>query len=323
MPVNQPSPASLPLIVYICSAARCGSTLTDMFIGGHPDVASLGELNFLGKAIAMGEDCSCGARVRDCSSWGEVFAELRRQKGIDPLTHPYLFNLWDARAYNLIDHTRQTRTWLIGMRLRRIWMEAREHLPPPLRDACPIPPSLAASLQHKVWLLQTISALWGKCVVVDSSKNAIEAVQLYLRHPDRVRLVLLTRDGRGVYLSRRSSGFGRRESVRGWLNYYRRFVPLIERHVQKDHVFRLRYEDFANAPADYGRRLCEFIGVKFKPDMLDLGGAVRHMVNGNDTRFAPKKGIQLDERWRRELVGEELEYFERMGGAMNRRLGYV
>ena len=44
-------------VLYICSAARCGSTLTDMFIGGHSQATSLGEINFLGRAIGLNEEC--------------------------------------------------------------------------------------------------------------------------------------------------------------------------------------------------------------------------------------------------------------------------
>jgi hypothetical protein len=40
-------------ILYVCSAARCGSTLTDMFLGGHPQVASTGELSLIGKTLAQ------------------------------------------------------------------------------------------------------------------------------------------------------------------------------------------------------------------------------------------------------------------------------
>lgn len=37
-------------VIYVCAAAHSGSTLSDMFLGGHSQIASLGELSFLGKA---------------------------------------------------------------------------------------------------------------------------------------------------------------------------------------------------------------------------------------------------------------------------------
>jgi hypothetical protein len=126
-----------------------------------------------------------------------------------------------------------------------------------------------------------------------------------------------------VYLSQKRGGRNNARSLAGWRNYYRRALPLVEQHVPAHALFRLRYEDLAQNPEATGRRLCEFAGLAFEPAMLDLSLATRHMVNGNDTRFAPAKGFRLDERWRSELTVEDLEYFERYGGgSMNRRLGY-
>ena len=56
-------------VLYICSAARSGSTLTDMFIGGHSQTASLGEINLLVNAISLNADCSCGDKLSACMQW--------------------------------------------------------------------------------------------------------------------------------------------------------------------------------------------------------------------------------------------------------------
>jgi hypothetical protein len=309
--------------LYICSASRSGSTLTDMLLGGHPDVASLGEVNFLGKAIALGEGCSCNEKVCDCPAWSMVYERIREGQGIDMLANPYAFRLWDARAVNKIDPTHQTRSRLLGILARKVWLETRERLPQELRRNVPLPGRLEKALSNKSVLYQTILDTWSKSLVVDSSKNAWEVVELYRRWPDRVKVVLLSRDGRGVYLSRRKGGRDPHASVRGWVHYYRRALPLLEASLPSDALYRLRYEDLAADPEHTMRALCDFAGLPYAAEMLDLPHAVRHMVNGNDTRFAPQKGIRLDERWRNELTSEDLGYFTRHGGAaMNRRLGY-
>ncbi|MGH8547530.1 MAG: sulfotransferase [Methylococcales bacterium] len=314
--------AAGPRLVYICSAARSGSTVTDMFLGGHPAAASLGEINFLGKAIRLGQDCTCGVEVRDCPNWRKVFDLLQNDTGIDLLARPYGLRLWDARAVHVIDYAYQTRTRLVTIFLRKAWMEARDRLPAPLRRHCTIPPAFDVALANKMRLTEAIARCWNKTIVLDSSKNAREAVELYRLWPDKVRVILLTRDGRGVYLSQRKSARSRAESVRGWLHYYRRAMPRLEKHVATEALFRLRYEDLASGPEETGRNLCRFMGVDFDPILLELARGERHMVAGNDTRFAAQKWIRLDERWRSELVGDELAFFERMGGEMNRRLGY-
>jgi Sulfotransferase family len=307
-------------VLYVCSAARCGSTLTDMFLGGHPKAASLGEANFLAKAIRLGEKCSCGATVRDCGHWQAVYERLANW-GFD-LQDPYRFRLWDAVAWNNVDENYQTRVFLAAVRARGAWMRLRDLVPTSLRNLCPIPPTYNEALVNKVRLYEAVSAAWGKELIVDSSKHVREAVELFRRHPDAVRILLLTRDGRGVYLSRRSTGRDREESVRGWLTYYTRALDLLDRNVPPQARMQLKYEDIAGDPERAGETLCRFIGLDFQPTMLKLDSVVRHMVNGNATRFRPGKGIALDERWRRDLQPAELTFFEAQGGRMNAVLGY-
>lgn len=309
-------------VLYICSAARSGSTLTDMFIGGHSQAASLGEVNFLSQAISLNAECSCGDKLRVCTQWHKVFDSIISSQGIDLIKDPYGFKLWDAIAVDPIDHRRQTRAYRLAVILRKAWMEGRDTLPYSLRKYFPIPPTLLKALHNKITLYREISRCWEKLVIVDSSKNIREAVELYQRWPDLVKVVLLTRDGRGVYFSRRSSGFSQSESINGWLNYYRRALPLLENYIPQSNLLKIKYENLATKSDEIGRTLCNFINIPFELEMLNLARARRHLVGGNNTRFAPEKEIRLDNRWQTELNGAELDFFIRIGGDMNRRLGY-
>lgn len=312
-----------PTILYICSAARCGSTITDMFLGGHSGVASLGEINFLGKAIKLGEACSCGDPVATCATWQRVYDALLQKTGTDVRNTPYAYRLWDARARVVIDHEHENTLFHARFLMRRAWLGVRDLLPPAMRSVVPIPPAYEKALHNKMQLFQLLADTWDKRVIVDSSKNPWEAIELVSRWPEQVKVILVTRDGRGVYLSRRSSGFDRGVSVREWMKYYRRAAPMLIKRLPQANLLQMRYEDFASDPEKMGRKLCEFAGIDYEPSMLVLDQGERHMANGNDTRFSPQKGIRLDERWREGLKGEELAYFELHGGPVNRMLGYL
>jgi hypothetical protein len=97
---------------------------------------------------------------------------------------------------------------------------------------------------------------------------------------------------------------------------------LLQSQVPPEARMQLRYEDVAGDPKRAGEAICRFIGLEFQDSMLKLDSVVRHMVNGNDTRFRPGKGISLDERWRRDLQPGELAYFNARGARMNAALGY-
>lgn len=315
-------PQTSPTLVYVCSAARSGSTLTDMYLGGHSRVASLGELNFVGKAIRLGQDCTCGSKVKDCAAWNQVYDAWRARHGLDLRLDPYGLRLWDAMASKIVDHEHQTPARRLAVKWRKIQLDARNRLPGMLRHWMPLPSQLRQAVHNKIDLVHTIAAVWDKPVLIDSSKNFREAVELYQAWPEGVKIILLSRDGRGVFLSQRKGGRDRAHSIKGWLKYYRHALPLLEKRVAATAIHRLYYEDLARDPESVGRALCAFIGIEFEPDMLELDKGVRHMVNGNNTRFAPLRGIRLDERWREELVGADLDYFNHHAASMNRRLGY-
>ena len=96
------------MIVLICSAGRSGSTLLDLLIGAHPQGASLGEFSFLGKAIALDQDCSCGQHMSACEPWQDVLATVQNDLGVDLQRTPYAMQQWDAVAGVVIDPAFQT-----------------------------------------------------------------------------------------------------------------------------------------------------------------------------------------------------------------------
>lgn len=311
------------LYCYICSAARSGSTLTDMLLGGHPDAASLGELNFIGKAIAIGEHCSCGHTVSECPEWNKIFLNIQSTRGIDFLEHPYEYRLWDARAAVKQDFNHQTRSFLAAVKVRGAYYDACNLLSTKLRNLLPLPATYNEAIQNKIQLYDTILKSWDKRVIIDSSKNIREAIELYLTAPDRVRIVLLTRDGRGVYCSERTSGFSQAQSLSTWKRYYQRALWLVDKKLPSKSVLRLKYEYLASNPESAARVLCNYLNIDFLPQMLELAAHTRHLVNGNDTRFRANRPIKLDERWRRDLKGEDLSYFSNHDNGLNKRLGYT
>ena len=311
------------LTCFICSAARSGSTLLDMLIGGHPHAVSLGEFSFLGKALALDQDCGCGAKLARCSAWSVILDRVKTERGIDLRETPYAMPQWDTRAATLVDHRQQTKLYLAGAKLRSLLCDLRFTLAAghPLRP--PLSTRLEQGRDNTSYLFETIAETWDKKVLVDSSKNIHKALAMHEHRPQRTRIVFLTRDGRGVFHSRRSSGFSPERSVGAWRRYNERALRLLRRRIAPQDLLQLKYEDLvANVPRELDR-LCAFLEIDFYPAMLDLAAGERHVFNGNDTRFARDQGIRRDERWKSALQAGELAYFMRHAGALNTRLGYA
>lgn len=309
-----------PRIVYICSAGHSGSTLIDLLLGAHSRVFSLGEIEQLPKNVALDTECSCGERVRACPVWQETLRLMSIRRGVDLLEHPYRLRLGYPLAQVVVDRREQTPVY----RLRRKLLLGLYYLR--LRfNAWPLDLLLGEwrrAVANTVELIDTVAALQGADVVVDSSKSYLKALALYRLAPGRVRIVLLTRDGRGVLWSNVRRGVPTCRAVRGWRNQYRRALPLLEKHVSPDHLQRLRYEALVADPAHAVAGLCRFIGVDYEPAMLDFRAHEHHIANGNNVRLGASSEIRADDTWRRRLPPDALASFQRIAGQLNRDLGY-
>ncbi len=76
-------------VIYIAGTSHSGSTLLDLMLNAHPDIAAAGELLKLNRQFKEQADrkralvpCSCGApSLRDCPFWSAVDAHAREASG--------------------------------------------------------------------------------------------------------------------------------------------------------------------------------------------------------------------------------------------------
>jgi hypothetical protein len=171
-------------------------------------------------------------------------------------------------------------------------------------------------------LFEVIRSVSGARIVIDASKDYLKGLALYRLRPSGTRLILLTRDGRGVFYSGLRSGLTRRRALRRWRNYYQNTLPLIASAVPDDHILTVRYEDIAVDTERTLRRICSFLQLDFEPSMLELGTKPAHVANGNGLRLRGDRVVALDHTWHAALTPADRAYFDRHAGALNARLGY-
>jgi hypothetical protein len=307
--------------VYVCAAGHSGSTLLDLVLGSHSQAASLGELIQLPKNIALNTQCTCGEPVRTCKTWSAVIHRLSRKLGVDLLEHPYALQMGYGLASSVVDHEHQTRAYLLRRKLIIGLLHAELRYGRSLNG--PSGRLMAQAVDNTVSVYDAVGDISGVEAVVDSSKSYIKAVSLYLRAPQRTRILLLTRDGRGVMWSNIRRGDSGAAAVRAWSNRYQRALPLLARHVLPEHRMHVRYEDLARDPPATLLRICDHIGLPYEASMLNYRQKVHHIVNGNRMRLSSDSTIRLDEDWRRSLPATDLEYFEKAAGRLNRSFGYA
>ncbi len=312
----------MPAFCLICSAARSGSTLLDRLLGSHSSAVSLGEISFLNKAISLDQICSCGVHVSVCQTWGEILDRISAETGADLRLDPYAMQFWDARASVLVDKQFQTPYYIFLTKIRTLICDIRYKQKPGNKFRFPLPSKLKAGLHNSIYLYNLLADEWNKTVLIDSSKNVHKALAVYEQSSKNTRVIYQTRDGRGVYHSRRSSGFSSHQSASAWHNYNRRASSYLSNNIPAKHLFRLKYEDLVSNPTQVLTNICDFLELEFEDQMLNFADTEHHLVNGNDMRLKQTDDLKLDERWKQEMTDADLTDFNRLTGSMNQKLGY-
>jgi hypothetical protein len=204
--------------------------------------------------------------------------------------------------------------------------------------------SLASIQARNAALVQSVLAVTGADVIVDSSKTGLRLKYL-LRNPSLdVRVIRLIRDGRGVALTYmdpsgfadardptlRGGGIGRENSayvmdMRRAAELWRRSneeAEAVLRTVPPERAIRVRYEDLCRDTDATLARLFEFIGVDSGGRCRDFRNVEQHVV-GNGMRFDTDSSVRLDDRWSSVLSAADLEAFERCAGSLNKAFGYA
>lgn len=188
-------------------------------------------------------------------------------------------------------------------------------------------------------------------VLIDSSKSVGWAQWNGSSRAFRIVYILLLRDLRALAATHmrlyREDIEPATQRTLGRLAAFRSFVA---EQPEADRLL-VRYEDLVARPADKAAELCDRLGLGYEPLMLEYHGVAHHNFGGNPgtnavvtlhhggnaagmlaRADAPNKGyytleglhtgFRLDERWRTSLAAEQLRRFDRIGGEINRELGY-
>ena len=314
-------------LVYILAASHSGSTLLAMLLGAHRDAVSAGEL----KATSLGNTdeykCSCGTLLKECRFWKEVCGCMKK-RGV-------AFTPMDAQTDHRSGGTRYTRRLLSPL-----------HRGPTLEGMRDV--ALACStdwrrrlpeLQRRnLALAESVCAVSGAKMVVDSSKAALRLKYL-LQIPELdVSVVRLVRDGRAVALTYmdpsryagsqdlRANGRGgnRVMSMEAAAHQWRRSneeAEYVLANVDPGRCIEVRYEKYCGDPDGVLCKVFEFLDLDPAEATRDFRAMENHVI-GNMMRMDTTSKVSIDERWRDVLTTEELRKFDRAAGRMNSAYGY-
>ncbi len=189
-------------------------------------------------------------------------------------------------------------------------------------------------------LFESIRAVSGKPVIVDSSKAPIRAFAFAMVPGIDVRMVHLVRDGRGVMASRRKTF---QQDLQAGIEWDHKGHPLwksgirwLSLHLISEWVgtqlgptrtVRLRYEDFVEDPKNALNRISSLIEL----DLTEVAAAastgetmqVGHNIGGNRVRKSESVKVRpVAGEWKNALSTTEQQLSWWLMGWLLRRYGY-
>ncbi|HUE84627.1 MAG TPA: sulfotransferase [Vicinamibacterales bacterium] len=293
---------------------RSGSTVLDAVLGNHPAICGVGELaNLVSYGWLNGEFCSCGDRGNVCRFWTDVRREWCGRVGNQQIIeYPSLQRVFESRgswprlAREGIRRSRRFGTYAVSTRA----------------------------------LFDSIRAVSGRPVVVDSSKSPMRAHALALTGTLDLRVIHLVRDARAVAWSLRKAyrkddragiqkDFRPRLALRTALLWL--FVNMqamwVNRQLFRGRALTVRYEELATRP----RAVLKELGVMLEIDLDELGAAVEqraqitfaHSIAGNRLRMRRRFDLRFDSEWVEHLSERDKMIVWTVTGWLMRRFGYA
>lgn len=142
----------------------------------------------------------------------------------------------------------------------------------------------------------------------------------------RARFIHIVRDGRDVVLSWRKLEMGPENlavGARAWRDHVAQKRLWGKRH--PDRYCEVRYEDLLENPEREVRRICDFSGIEFRPEMLRFHeGEMAQAIANSSTHALLGKPIDASnrEKWRSKMPAEDVAFFEWIAGQELADSGY-
>lgn len=293
-------------ILFINSYQRSGSTLLGMLLDYHPEMTYLGEVRNVHAYLQDNKTDFNGELLGECDFWKAVFAQLPDdpQRLFTKVRNAGRAGNFSVRLANFFDAPLLDK--ILAWSSPRFRRELQAH---------------ANIRKYYDAASQVTDAAW----IVDSSHRTIEAKHHVQAVGHDMKIVFLTRDGRGVVNSvMKRTGERADKAAQQW----KRFILGAKRfhaRVADSQCLTVKYEDLCVDLPKEMDRMTDFLGVgKFDQPVAHKQHA-HHFVGGSSTlrdRRNQALTIRLDEKWRETMSSKDLALFERIAGDVNRSLGY-
>jgi hypothetical protein len=290
------------------------------------------------KATSLGDPtlyrCSCKQPIAHCDFWKTV-GRAMAQRGCPEFDITRAgTSIYEVESY----YVRRLLAPLCRGRFTELLRDCALNLSSAWRS------HLREKSRRNLALVDSILAVTGADIVVDSSKLALRLKYLLRISSLNIKVIRVTRDGRAVALTYmnewrfadamdpalRGGGSGtprpppRRSMAEAATEWKRsnEAADCLTAQLSRSQWTAVRYEELCEAPAATLKRLVSFLGLDPTNLTLDFRATQQHVI-GNGMRLDSSSKVRLDERWKSHLSENDLQVFDKVAGNLNRKYGYI
>ena len=289
-------------LIYIAGDDRSGSTMLDMMLAGHSKISSVGEVHHL-RAYAKKDHqyyksvhellCLCGQDIKDCEFWSNVESALGRKLEELELKPFFLRSNFKGKVFQ-------------GILKKIIWHSLQVF--PKLYNIETVHNLLRGNILAKdsFDLYNAVSCVTGNEYVLDSSKSPLRMRALAYHKPESMKVILLSRDFKGVINSKHKRGIPMLKAAYHW-KWCIRQMELFSLILADNQICRVRYEDLCNNTESEMRKITDFLGLSFEQSILTRNAENVHHLGGSPSKYAGKEApIKIDESYKNKFTENQV-----------------
>lgn len=261
-------------LIYLMGAGRSGTTALATFLGGHPDIETIGEMHQFFDHLEQNKTCSCGKQLTNCSYWSQI---------IEKLPQNYIEN---------------------ASELNEICKEFEYHssIPKHIWGVNNTRFLKYSEIQNIIFsvLKESINSSY----YLDSAKYIGRHLSLRKNRNISVKTIYVIRDVRGVINSFNKKVQSSRHPLSAVFYYVlvNLTAECIYQFSAKDTILKIRYEDFIKQPEKTLKEIGNFLNLdmKYVSEAINQNQAfsIGHIIGGNRLRKNGKIKLNPDISWK-------------------------
>jgi hypothetical protein len=272
-------------VIYIISDRRSGSTLLENMLSKSEEIISVGELAMIkghidkqGPGIFWNWNCSCGKPVLECEFWSKVLANIYNENFQTKTKWPF-------------KSSKITRaTFFPRSACKTLWKFINTQ-------------TNYTTINILDEIYKSVSEVSSKKIIVDSSKDPMQALAVSKCKNADTKFIWLTRDVRAITVSKLKRAKANKSSDKGGLRtlystlFFKKLCATALSCLKNHTTLKISYEALAANPQQELNHICKHFGLQnFEaPSYMELMND--HTIGGTPTRFE-KRPVAADESWK-------------------------